>query len=160
MKIHLNKNCSNVLLEVKNQYKNKDKEQESSDVNNDNTEDNVSNEKEEIDIAIACTFYASRILLVTIENPFIIQALHKINSEYHPPSQKLLSTTLLEKEYKQVSADMKKQIIISNIFYYRFTKLKNKIKQLTNTSLKDIILDKCTLRWDKCIIQQLLLLII
>src|SRR2546429_3815416 len=102
MKIHLNKNCPNVPLEVKNQYKNKDKEQESSDVNDDNTEDNVSNEKEEIDITIARVFYANGIPLATIENSFIIQALHKINSEYHPPSQKLLSTTLLEKEYKQV----------------------------------------------------------
>src|SRR2546423_937068 len=115
MKIHLNKNCSNVPLEVKNQYKNKDKEQES-DVDDDNTENNVSNEKEEIDIAIAHAFYASRIPLATIENPFIIQALHKINSEYYPSSQKLLSTTLLEKEYKQVSADMKKQIKILIIF--------------------------------------------
>ncbi|PKB92500.1 hypothetical protein RhiirA5_435421, partial [Rhizophagus irregularis] len=114
MKIHLNKNCLNVPLEVKNQYKNKDKEQESSDVDNDNTEDNVSNEKEEIDTAIARAFYASGIPLATIENPFIIQALHKINPEYHPPSQKSLSTTLLEKEYKQVSADMKKQIKNSN----------------------------------------------
>src|SRR2546423_15168426 len=116
MKIHLNKNCSNVPLEVKNQYKNKDKEQESSDVDDDNTENNVSNEKEEIDIAIACAFYTSEILLATIKNPFIIQALHNIHSEYHPPSQKLLSTTLLEKEYKQVSADMKKQIKILIIF--------------------------------------------
>ncbi|PKY54651.1 hypothetical protein RhiirA4_448096 [Rhizophagus irregularis] len=33
--------------------------------------------------------------------------------------------------------------------HYRFTKLKNEIKQLTNTSLKDIILDKCTLHWKK-----------
>jgi len=117
MKIHLNKNCSNVPLEVKNQYKNKDKEQESSDVDDDddnNTEDNVSNEKEEIDTAIARAFYASGIPLATIENPFIIQALYKINSEYHPPSRKLLSTTLLEKEYKQVSADMQKQIKNSN----------------------------------------------
>ena len=40
MKIHLSKNCSNVPLEVKNQYKNKDKEQESSDVDDDITEDN------------------------------------------------------------------------------------------------------------------------
>uniref|UniRef100_U9UFJ1 HAT C-terminal dimerisation domain-containing protein n=1 Tax=Rhizophagus irregularis (strain DAOM 181602 / DAOM 197198 / MUCL 43194) TaxID=747089 RepID=U9UFJ1_RHIID len=31
---------------------------------------------------------------------------------------------------------------IEEIFYDRFTKLKNEIKQLTNTSLKDIILDK------------------
>jgi len=115
MKIHLNKNCPNVPLEVKNQYKNKDKEQESSDVDDDdNTEDNVSNEKEEIDTAIARAFYASGIPLATIENPFIIQALHKINPEYHPPSRKSLSTTLLEKEYKQVSADMKKQIKNSN----------------------------------------------
>ena len=114
MKIHLSKNCSNVSLEVKNQYKNKDKEQESSDVDDDNTEDNVSNEKEEIDTAIARAFYASGIPLATIENPFIIQALHKINPEYHPPSRKSLSTTLLEKEYKQVSADMKQQIKNSN----------------------------------------------
>lgn len=118
MKIHLNKNCPNVPLEVKNQYKNKDKEQESFDINDDNTddntEDNVSNEKEEIDTAIARAFYASGIPLATIENPFIIQALHKINPEYHPPSRKSLSTTLLEKEYKQVSADMKKQIKNSN----------------------------------------------
>ncbi|CAB5381088.1 unnamed protein product [Rhizophagus irregularis] len=90
------------------------KEQESSDVDNDNTEDNVSNEKEEIDTAIARAFYVSGISLATIENPFIIQALHKINPEYYPPSQKSLSTTLLEKEYKQVSADMKKQIKNSN----------------------------------------------
>ena len=106
MKIHLNKNCLNVLLEIKNQFK--DKEQESSDVDDDNTEDNVSNEKEEIDTAIARAFYTSGIPLATIKNPFIIQALHKINPEYHPPSRKLLSTTLLEKEYKQISADMKK----------------------------------------------------
>jgi hypothetical protein len=86
IKIHLNKNYPNV--QVKNQYKNKDKEQESSDIDNDNdnthnTEDNVSNEKEEIDTAIACAFYASGIPLATIKNPFIIQALHKINPEYH-----------------------------------------------------------------------------
>ncbi|GET03902.1 zinc finger BED domain-containing protein RICESLEEPER 2-like [Rhizophagus clarus] len=36
-----------------------------------------------------------------------------------------------------------------SLVYDRFTKLKNEIKQLTNTSLKDIILDKCTLRWEK-----------
>lgn len=114
MKIHLNKNCLNVPLEVKNQYKNKDKEQESSDVDDDNTEDNVSNEKEEIDTAIACAFYASGIPLATIKNPFIIQVLYKINPEYHSPSRISLSTTLLEKEYKQVSADMKKQIKNSN----------------------------------------------
>ena len=117
MKIHLNKNCPNVPLEVKNQYKNKDKEQESSDVDDDdddNTEDNVSNEKEEIDTAIARAFYTSGIPLATIENPFIIQALHKINPEYQPPSRKSLSTTLLEKEYKQVSADINKQIKNSN----------------------------------------------
>ena len=114
MKIHLNKNCPNVPLEVKNQYKNKDKEQESSDVDDDNTEDNVSNEKEEIDTAIARAFYASGIPLATIENPFIIQALHKINPEYQPPSRKSLSTTLLEKEYKQVSADINKQIKNAN----------------------------------------------
>ncbi|RGB30242.1 hypothetical protein C1646_765575 [Rhizophagus diaphanus] len=65
IKIHLNKNCSNVLLEVKNQYKNKDKEQESSDDDDDNTEDNISNEKEEIDTAIAHAFYANGILLAT-----------------------------------------------------------------------------------------------
>ncbi|GES88548.1 uncharacterized protein LOC113010419 [Rhizophagus clarus] len=94
------------------------KEQESFDINDDNTddntEDNVSNEKEEIDTAIARVFYASGIPLATIENPFVIQALHKINPEYHPSSRKSLLTTLLEKEYKQVSADMKKQIKNSN----------------------------------------------
>ncbi|RGB27735.1 hypothetical protein C1646_768746, partial [Rhizophagus diaphanus] len=45
------------IVTFKNQYKNKDKEQESSDVGDNNTEDNVSNEKEEIDIAIARAFY-------------------------------------------------------------------------------------------------------
>ncbi|CAB4443769.1 unnamed protein product, partial [Rhizophagus irregularis] len=86
----------------------------SSNVDDDNTEDNVNNEKEEIDTAIACAFYVNGIPLAIIENPFIIQVLHKINPEYHPPSQKSLLTTLLEKEYKQVSANMKKQIKNSN----------------------------------------------
>lgn len=118
MKIHLSKNCLEVPLEIKNKYKNK--EQESSDdvdVDNNDNEDSVNNEKEkkeEIDTTIARAFYASGIPLATIENPFIIQALRKINPEYHPPSRKLLSTTLLEKEYKQVSTNIKKQIKNSN----------------------------------------------
>jgi len=115
MKTHLNKNCPNAPPEIKNQY-NENKEQESSDVDDNNIEDSVKEkeEKEEIDIAIARAFYASGIPLATIENPFIIQALHKINPEYQPPSRKSLSTTLLEKEYKQVSADINKQIKNAN----------------------------------------------
>ena len=109
MKDHLNKHCSNVPLEVKVQYSLnlKDKEQETSDNNDDGDSDNNINEKEEIDTKIARAFYASGIPLATIENPFFIQALHKLNPEYHPPSRKVLSTSLLEKEYKQVSADIK-----------------------------------------------------
>ena len=111
MKTHLNKNCPNVPPEIKEQYK--DKEQEVSNINNDDDENNI-NEKEEINTALARAFYASGIPLATIENPFIIQALNKINPEYHPPSRKLLSTNLLEKEYKQVSANIKKQIKSAN----------------------------------------------
>jgi hypothetical protein len=112
MKTHLNK-CLNVPSDIKKQYN--DEEQEVSNIDDNNADDNdIDDKKKEIDITIARAFYASGIPLATIENPFIIQALHKLNPEYHPPSRKLLSTTLLEKEYKQVSTDIKKQIKNSN----------------------------------------------
>ena len=116
MKDHLSKHCSDVPLEIKEQYSNLKKsnkeEQENSDNSSDNDDDNI--EKKEIDTKLARAFYASGIPLATIENPFFIQALHKINPEYHPPSRKVLSTSLLEKEYKQISSDIKKQINDAN----------------------------------------------
>lgn len=113
MKKHLINQCSNVPLEVKMQFSLnlKDKEEEET---SDNNNDNDINEKKEIDTKIARAFYASGIPLATIENSFFIQALHKINPEYHLPSRKVLSTNLLEKEYKQVSADINQQIKNAN----------------------------------------------
>lgn len=127
MKIHLSNTCLNVPLEVKQQYLNSEKTQKTSDNNNDdnnndndnNNNDNDENKKKEIDISIARAFYASGIPLSTIENPFFIQALKQINPEYHPPSRKVLSTSLLEKEYKLVSNDIKK--LIKNAKYVCIT---------------------------------------
>lgn len=118
MKDHLIKHCLNVPTEIKEQYSLnlKSNEQEIIDNNNNNndSEDDGVNEKKEIDIKLARAFYASGIPLATIENPFFIQALHKINPKYNPPSRKTLSTNLLEKEYKEVFANVKQQIKNTN----------------------------------------------
>ena len=119
MKEHLSKHCLNILLEIKEKYSTKliNKQKISKDNNEDsdnNTIKKIDDYKKETDIKIAHAFYASGIPLATIENPFFIQALHKINPEYHPPSRKVLSTSLLEKEYKQISSNIKKQINDAN----------------------------------------------
>jgi hypothetical protein len=128
MKYHLSKVCTNVPFEVKQQYLNDEKSQKTPDDNNkdaDNNDNNNkvdnnnNNNKKEIDITIARAFYASGIPLATIENPFFIQALQQINSEYHPPSRKVLSTSLLEKEHKLVFKDIKK--LIDNAKYVCIT---------------------------------------
>ena len=125
MKIHLSKACPSVPLEVKQQYLNPEKTQKTSDDNNndniddDNNNNNDDDKKKEIDITIARAFYATGISFATIENSFFIKALQQINPEYHPPSRKVLSTSLLEKEYKLVSNDIKK--LIKNAKYICIT---------------------------------------
>ena len=124
MKEHLSKHCLNVPLEIKEKYSTKlINEQEISKDNNENSDNNtikkIDDYKKETDIKIARAFYASGIPLATIENPFFIQALHQINPEYNPPSRKVLSTRLLEKEYKQVSTDIKK--LVKNASYVCLT---------------------------------------
>jgi Protein of unknown function (DUF 659)/BED zinc finger len=129
MKLHLCKHCPNVPQEVKKQYlkpKNKnnnddddddDDDDGGGDYDNDDKDDNGDDSNDssnETNTIVARAFYASGIPLATIENAFFIQALHKINSEYHPPSRKVLSTTLLEKEYKQISANIKNQVKNAN----------------------------------------------
>ena len=107
MKAHL-KNCPNAPLEIKEQYSEpKNKEQETSEI-----DDKIN--KKETDIKLARAFYASGIPLAVIENPFFVQALHQINPEYNPPSRKVLSTRLLEREYKQISIDVKKLVKNAN----------------------------------------------
>jgi Protein of unknown function (DUF 659)/BED zinc finger len=118
LKDHLSKHCLNVPTEVKEKYSLnlKSNEQGTIDNNDDDENDSVDEkeEKEEIDTKLARAFYASGIPLATIENPFVIEALHKINPNYHLPSRKVLSTNLLEKEYKAVSANIKQQIKNAN----------------------------------------------
>src|SRR6266540_3106949 len=101
--------CPNVPSEIKEKYSpnSENKEQEISNNNN-------SIEKKETDIKIARAFYANGIPLAVVENSFFIQTLHQINPKYNPPSRKVLSISLLEKEYKQVSTDAKKLVKNAN----------------------------------------------
>jgi hypothetical protein len=114
MKIHLSKHCSSVPSEVKEQYLLEPSDNKNNnDDNNDNDDNDNNNDKvevNEINNIVARAFYATGIPLATIENPFFIKALCKLNPEYQPPSRKVLSTTLLQKEYKQVSTSIKNQI--------------------------------------------------
>src|SRR6266498_3462873 len=108
MKAHL-KNCPNVPSEIKEKYS----------LNPENKEQEISNnnssiKKKKSDIKIAHAFYANGIPLAVVENSFFIQALHQINPKYNPLSRKVLSTSLLEKEYKQVSTDIKKLVKNAN----------------------------------------------
>ena len=122
MKVHLSKNCSSVPPEVKEQYLidlNIKKQEISDDKNNndnidDDNDDEINHEVNEINTIVAHAFYATGIPLATIENSFFIEALRKLNPEYQLPSRKILSTTLLQKEYKQVSTSIKNQVKNAN----------------------------------------------
>src|SRR5256885_9823206 len=79
-------------------------------------------------------FYASGIPLATIENPFVIEALHKINPNYHLPSRSEEHTSELQSPCNLVCRLLLEKKKIEEIHSYTSSNIERDMSIVETTS--------------------------